>query len=145
MLTQYDPIDLAVRAYAALREENPQPIINQNTVIFAIHTDRVYMMLPEGKDILIGRNHRSNIMQPDLDLALYEAEDAGMSRLHAALKHERNGWWLIDMDSSNGTWVNGERLAPFVPCLLDKSCHVFLGKLEIAIMLPESRRTNLVA
>jgi len=147
MLNEFDPIDLAVRAYAALLEEKAPPIsvYDHNTVVFTIHSDRVYMMLPEGKDILMGRNHTSNIMQPELDLSVYDAEECGISRLHAALKHESDGWRIIDMNSSNGTWVDGERLAPFVPHLLNKNSHVFLGKLQLAIVLPEARYTGLVA
>lgn len=36
--------------------------------------------------------------------------EAGVSRYHALIEERADGWWLSDLDSANGTWVNGERL-----------------------------------
>ena len=33
-----------------------------------------------------------------------------MSRLHAVLERFAAGWCVTDLGSSNGTWVNGERI-----------------------------------
>ncbi|MEL6183524.1 MAG: sigma 54-interacting transcriptional regulator [Myxococcota bacterium] len=41
---------------------------------------------------------------PRCDLVL---EDAFVSRLHLEIRHDEEGWWLTDLDSTNGTWVNG--------------------------------------
>jgi hypothetical protein len=43
--------------------------------------------------------------------------DANASRQHAELVKREDGWWLVDLDSTNGTFVNGSlvkerRLAP---------------------------------
>ena len=43
--------------------------------------------------------------------------DANASRQHAGLVKREDGWWLVDLDSTNGTFVNGSmvkerRLAP---------------------------------
>src|SRR6478735_10841538 len=37
-------------------------------------------------------------------------DDATASRLHAVLEHFPAGWCVTDLGSSNGTWVNGERI-----------------------------------
>jgi pSer/pThr/pTyr-binding forkhead associated (FHA) protein len=37
-------------------------------------------------------------------------DDATASRLHAALERFPAGWCVTDLGSSNGTWVNGERI-----------------------------------
>jgi pSer/pThr/pTyr-binding forkhead associated (FHA) protein len=42
------------------------------------------------------------------DLSL--AEDPTASHLHALLERFSAGWCVIDLGSSNGTWVNGERI-----------------------------------
>jgi len=34
-------------------------------------------------------------------------EDAGVSREHASLRRKDGGWWVQDMGSANGTFVNG--------------------------------------
>ena len=42
------------------------------------------------------------------DIAL--ADDATASHLHAVLERFAAGWCVTDLGSSNGTWVNGERI-----------------------------------
>ena len=51
---------------------------------------------------------------PACDVSL---NDANASRQHAELVRRDEGWWLVDLDSTNGTFVNGSlvkerRLAP---------------------------------
>jgi hypothetical protein len=38
-------------------------------------------------------------------------ESPKVSREHAALVREADGWWIEDLGSSNGTWFRGERIA----------------------------------
>jgi DNA-binding MarR family transcriptional regulator len=45
---------------------------------------------------------------PENDVAL--GEDPTASHLHAVLEHFPAGWCVSDLGSSNGTWVNGERI-----------------------------------
>jgi DNA-binding CsgD family transcriptional regulator len=45
---------------------------------------------------------------PSNDLAL--PADATASRLHAVFEHYPSGWCVRDLDSRNGTYVNGERI-----------------------------------
>jgi hypothetical protein len=51
--------------------------------------------------------------------------DESISRQHARLQRLPNGWLLIDLHSSNGTWVNDERVV--VPYLLQDGDSVRLG------------------
>jgi pSer/pThr/pTyr-binding forkhead associated (FHA) protein len=45
---------------------------------------------------------------PENDVSL--AEDPMASHLHAILERFAAGWCVTDLGSSNGTWVNGERI-----------------------------------
>jgi predicted component of type VI protein secretion system len=51
--------------------------------------------------------------------------DTSISRRHARLQRLPNGWLLIDLHSSNGTWVNDERVV--VPYLLEDGDRVRIG------------------
>lgn len=37
--------------------------------------------------------------------------DRRVGRVHARLVYEADAWYLIDADSTNGTWINGERIS----------------------------------
>src|SRR5258707_12374366 len=73
------------------------------------------MVVPVGETILIGREHLTNAIQPALNLTPYDGVAKGVSRLHASIRHSSDGWWLTDLNSSNASWVNSERLAPRAP------------------------------
>ena len=53
-----------------------------------------------GDAMVIGRSPKGDIVL-DLD---------GVSRRHAEVRLDDEGWWVKDLDSVNGTWVNGELL-----------------------------------
>ena len=52
--------------------------------------------------------------------------DTSISRWHARLQRLPNGWLLIDLGSSNGTWVNGDKVV--VPYLLADGDQILLGE-----------------
>jgi pSer/pThr/pTyr-binding forkhead associated (FHA) protein len=43
----------------------------------------------------------------DIDVQL---DHGAVSRRHAQIAHDGQGWVLTDLGSSNGTWVNGGRI-----------------------------------
>ena len=49
----------------------------------------------------IGKADQNDVPLPD---------DATASRLHAVIEQFAAGWCVTDLGSSNGTWVNGERI-----------------------------------
>ena len=49
------------------------------------------------------------------DISLNSIE---MSRVHATIEKKRLDYYLIDNFSKNGTFLNGERLAPGIPYIL---------------------------
>jgi predicted component of type VI protein secretion system len=59
------------------------------------------LLLPSHpRQLTLGRSRRC-----DLPIA-----DRTVSRRHAVLQPVDGGWWLRDVGSQNGTWVNGWRL-----------------------------------
>lgn len=74
---------------------------------------------------------------PDIDLTRYKAYDKGVSRLHAILRRVNNKIVVMDLGSSNGTYVNGNRLSPQVEHVLTHGDAIHLGKLKIQILFSQ--------
>jgi pSer/pThr/pTyr-binding forkhead associated (FHA) protein len=55
----------------------------------------------EGGKVVLGRSKDSDV----------RVEDANVSRRHAELRREGQAWWLVDLDSTNGTELNGKRVS----------------------------------
>ena len=57
-------------------------------------------------------------------------DDPIVSRQHASIRGEANGYWLTDLDSLNGTFVNDQRLSS-EPYRLRNWDTIKLGELDI--------------
>ncbi|MDX9735859.1 MAG: RDD family protein [Thermoanaerobaculia bacterium] len=68
--------------------ESPDPALKDQTIPLA------------GKEVLIGRGKENGLV----------LEDHAVSRHHARIVEEAEGHLLIDNNSANGSWVNGQRV-----------------------------------
>ncbi len=68
---------------------------------------------------------------PDSDIFL---DDITVSRRHAEFRREGNGFWVHDVGSLNGTYVNGERADAQ---RLDTGDEVQIGKFKLVTFLAE--------
>ena len=84
---------------------------NYNGESFFIYTETEeqgdHVFLPyyfeERTDYIIGRSQQSNIVY----------SNSSVSREHAKLHWNGNSWSIIDLNSTNGTYVNGKRINSF--------------------------------
>ena len=96
--------------------------------------------LAERNEFSLGRVAEGQPIMPDIDLTPYKAYENGVSRLHAILKLINNQVSILDLGSSNGTYVNGNRLVPSVERPLNHGDMIHLGKLKIQILFsPEDK------
>jgi pSer/pThr/pTyr-binding forkhead associated (FHA) protein len=72
---------------------------------------------------------------PDVDLGKYGADSHGISRLHAELSRDGTNIMITDLDSSNGTQVNGLFLEPNTPLRLHHGDVLKLGSLQLQILI----------
>jgi pSer/pThr/pTyr-binding forkhead associated (FHA) protein len=85
-------------------------------------------------EAILGRYTPSSIAQPRVDLAPYGAYSKGVSRLHAAIRRTQDNLLVvIDLDSTNGSWLNGMRLEPRRLYALRSGDRLILGQIEIEI------------
>ncbi len=59
--------------------------------------------------------------------------DESVSRRHLRISLRDNQFYIEDLNSSNGTFLNRHRLSPFQPARLDYDATVTLGNLEVTV------------
>jgi len=86
--------------------------------------------LPDQPELLIGREDEVSGVHPDIDMTPHRGEEGGISRRHARLVRQGSMWSIVDLDSTNGTYVNGTELQPKVPAPLRDGDRIGLGDIE---------------
>lgn len=85
------------------------------------------------KELIIGRPADATF-DSVLDLSELGAYAMGVSRRHVMLQRSKTGFEVVDLDSRNGSWLNGERLAPHKPYPLASGAELRLGKMRLLIV-----------
>ncbi len=107
------------------------------TVRLRLPTGRI-LTLPGAGPWLIGRRTRTSA--PDIDAQEWGARH--VSRQHARLEWRRDGLYLVDLGSTNGTWVNGYRLSPHEPKRLQDGDLVRWADWEVQVLLRPSKAAS---
>lgn len=68
------------------------------------------------------------------DLSPLGGYHLGVSRRHAIVRRVDHGYELIDLGSSNGTWLNDERLVPHRPYPLASGSQVRLARMRVYVL-----------
>jgi len=66
--------------------------------------------LPENGELILGRLDPLSQVKPDIDLTFEDQAMYTVSRRHASVTGWHGRYEVTDLGSSNGTWVNGQRL-----------------------------------
>jgi hypothetical protein len=106
---------------------------DRNQVIVHIRDAADPVTIAPGEEFLLGRRDAASGIVPDLDLTAYGALEKGVSRIHAALRRGEDVLSIVDLDSANGTFLNGQRLAANQPRLLRDGDEIRLGRLVMHI------------
>ncbi|NDJ76563.1 MAG: FHA domain-containing protein [Chloroflexi bacterium] len=85
------------------------------------------------EEVLLGRSDTKSQTFPDLDMGPYGAAENGVSRQHASIRRGEDTLTLVDLGSTNGTHLNGQRLIPYQPRVLRDGDEVRIGKLVFHI------------
>lgn len=100
-----------------------------NYVILHITGAQEPLFIKPGTEYLLGRYEEIE----GLNLAPYQALEKGVSRLHAALRQGDEMLFLVDLDSTNGTFLNEQALSPNQPRVLRSGDQIRLGQLVMHI------------
>jgi uncharacterized OB-fold protein len=119
---------------SALEEEikvTPPP----PTVVTAklVTADGVEIELDFGSksELLIGRADPVSRVFPDVDLTPHGGYEAGVSRRHCIIRYSGGKFTVEDLESTNGTKLNGKFIPPKVPQPLNDGDELVLGALVL--------------
>ncbi|TAK13382.1 MAG: FHA domain-containing protein [Anaerolineae bacterium] len=93
-------------------------------------------------EFIVGRKHHSQAIIPDIDLTDFNAYQWGISKLHARIVLHADRAEVCDMFSSNGTFVNGTRLAPETPAPVKHGDFILFGKLKVQFLQYKEEDTS---
>jgi hypothetical protein len=85
------------------------------------------------KEIIIGRKTEET-SETFLDLSELDGFNMGLSRRHAMIRRAKLGYEVIDLASTNGSWMNDERLVPNEPYQLKNGAQLRIGRLRLLIV-----------
>ncbi len=101
----------AVLEIAPAAAEMPPAAASQGPLLIVVSSG-AEIPLPAKDEILIGREDPVSGIYPDVDLTPHDGEAGGVSRRHAQLLVEGGKTFVEDLDSTNYTFVNRQRLVP---------------------------------
>jgi hypothetical protein len=83
--------------------------------------------------IILGRADKDNASEMCIDLTLFGAAEQGVSRQHACLELLNKTVMLTDLGSTNGTFLNDQRIMPQQRRVVRDNDEIRLGRLVMHI------------
>ncbi len=140
------PLDTSVRDRTSTRQlERDDPVLSAKAtwgtarlsvtseIILHIDTAQEPVKLSTANRTVVGRQDATSNSFPDLDLIPFGGLEKGVSRVHAMIERSEDTLTLVDMGSSNGTFLNGQRLVSNQPRVLRDGDEIRFGKLVTRI------------
>lgn len=91
--------------------------------------------LPEAGQATVGRADPVSKFTPDIDLTSFDGLKSGVGRRHARFQMQNQQITIEDLDSTNGTFLNGRKLAPHTPYPLNNGDNLSLGNMAIIVFI----------
>lgn len=107
---------------------------NGSLVLDVLETDASFTFEAQNIDeVVLGRKDPNTNEGPDVDLTENNAIEKGVSRNHAVIINRDGSLYVMDNGSSNGTFLNGQRLVAKQPRVLRDGDDVRLGYLIVRV------------
>ena len=96
--------------------------------------------VPLDGPVILGRRASPDQTRPYgvLDLSDLGAGKRGVSRQHCQLERQDSHLFIIDLDSTNGTYLNGVRLVAYTPYRLADGDRLILSTLHCMVVFASS-------
>jgi hypothetical protein len=106
-------------------------IPKQGIAVYFAETTKPFVVRTD-KEFIIGRSLIPTT-EAMLNLSDFDGFRMGLSRRHAMVRQAGTGYEIIDLSSTNGTWLNGERLIPYTPYPLPSSSRLLLSRIRLVV------------
>lgn len=93
-----------------------------------IESDNTTIDLSGKSEALIGREDPISNIYPDVDLTAHGGEEGGVSRMHAKIYSQGGQYLIEDLNSTNFTFVNRQKLEPKTPTAIKDGDELRFGR-----------------
>lgn len=126
----------------------PNPTSDPNQPVWRIRLDltfdsNLHLGLDVNGEVVLGRNQEGAAFE-ELAKAV-DVEQFGVSRKHALLRPADSKLFVLDLGSTNGTWVNGRSIGVNMPTSLNNGDLLRLGRLEFTVSIIKRPGHNVAA
>lgn len=104
------------------------------TICLQVQTDPVHKLVRQDNQEELPLNKETIHLGKDGELADYVILEPAVSRLHARLSKAGENWYVRDMGSTNGTRLNGRKLAPEEEAVLSQGDEIILADIPMLFL-----------
>ena len=128
-----------------MRDRGPRPVDDQGgppwRLLLQIGSEnRTTLGVSVTDEMLVGREDSRLGQMPEIDLAPFDGLTNGVSREHARIHYEDATLYIEDLDSTNGTRINGFQLKPHLRYRLRDGDELEFGRLRAVLRFVRSSR-----
>jgi pSer/pThr/pTyr-binding forkhead associated (FHA) protein len=103
------------------------------TLVMTVVASGRQIPLAGGNEFVLGRLDATRGVFPDVDLTPDGGLEGGVSRRHARIQRQRTQFFIEDLGSANGTFLNGQRLTPYLPHPLHDKDELQIGRIRLQV------------
>ncbi len=92
-------------------------------------------LIDEKQEFIIGREDPVSHIFPEIDLTSFGGEAGGVSRQHARINRSSDQWTISDLNSTNHTRVDGNRIEPDTPTPIKDGTRLQFGRVPAIFRL----------
>ncbi len=101
-----------------------------------VQATQAVLPLPVGRsEVFIGREDPVSNVFPDIDLTDHGGDEGGVSRRHARIFLQGGQLYLEDLNSTNFTYVNQQKLTPGQPHPLSNGDEIRFGRVKLTFSM----------
>ncbi len=124
---------------AAPATPQPTPYASARTTLsptyLLVQSSGQSIALPDADTVLVGRSDPVSQFYPDIDLTPHGALQEGVGRRHLQVSVMSNQVYIEDLNSTNGTFLNGQKVVPETPQAVQDGDELRLGNMVLRIYL----------